>query len=171
MYLLLFLPWPKHAAYTTHILQPLNTSLAAASFECWGLDCHFSWQRHPSLHLCCYLASQSTHLACCASNALLSWTTSAGSEPQNKAKPYCSHQAQVHRKRKISRGEKDTQSSCCHRCLAWDSTTEERRQGHLRFEKSFHIHLCFILGCSPLSAVQTEPSLKGSSFVTPQRRH
>ena len=63
MYLLLFLPWQKHAAQTTHILQPFKTSLAAASFECWGLDRNFSWQRHPSLHLCCYSASQSTHLA------------------------------------------------------------------------------------------------------------
>lgn len=80
---LLFLPRPKHAAYTTRILQPLNTSLAAASFECWGLDHNFSWQRHPSLHLCC--CSRSTHLACRASNAPPSWTTSAGAEPQTKA--------------------------------------------------------------------------------------
>lgn len=136
MYLLLFLPWPKHAAYTTHILQPLNTSLAAASFECWGPDRNFSWQRLPSLHLCCYSASQSTHLACCASNTLLSWTTSAGSEPQNKAKPYCSHPAQAHRKRKISRAEK--QYTTC-RALSVNSALPEAPLQKWKGTYTFHL--------------------------------
>lgn len=59
MHWLLALPGPNHAAHTTRILQPLNTSLAAAGFECWGLDHGFSWQRHPSWGLCCRSAPQS----------------------------------------------------------------------------------------------------------------
>lgn len=73
--------WHTQHAFYSHLIS----SLAAASFECWGPDHNFSWQRHPSLHLCCYLASQPTHLACCASDTLISWTREAGSEPQNKA--------------------------------------------------------------------------------------
>lgn len=88
MHLLLFLPWPKQAAHTTHILQPLNTSLAAASFECWGLDCHFSWQRHPSSHLCYHLAPANSPGPLCVTRTATADQTD-WLQGLEKAKPYC----------------------------------------------------------------------------------
>lgn len=78
----------QNKQHTTHILQPLNTSLAAASFECWGLDCHFSWQRHPSSHLCYHLAPANSPGPLCVTRTATADQTD-WLQGLEKAKPYC----------------------------------------------------------------------------------